>query len=342
MLADSVERLFSAHSDFRRIRLIESGESVAPLWKAMTDSGFVDALVAEEHGGAGMTLAEAASIALGCGRHLVPVPLAETMVVRAALAELGMEVPDGAIAIAPHGVECEDARIDLSAVPYGMTADWILCSRDGEDRLLSAAAGRRVVAAGYGNLAADLSWDAFPVAARRWSNARGNAHIDWQGCAAALAAARIAGALARAAEMAITYANDRVQFGKPIGKLQAIQQQLAVLAEQVAAARCAAEIGLCPVAGSTWRLDPLRCAVAKARTSEAVVASTAIAHEVHGAIGISEEYDLQMLTRHLYQWRIQYGTESFWNARVGIALLRDTSSAVRFAAERLGGGGTQR
>src|SRR5258707_162769 len=49
-------------------------------------------------------------------------------------------------------------------------------------------------------------------------------------------AAQMAGALEAALELAVTYANDRVQFGRPIGKFQAIQQQLAIAAEQVAAA----------------------------------------------------------------------------------------------------------
>src|SRR5260221_130434 len=52
-------------------------------------------------------------------------------------------------------------------------------------------------------------------------------------------AAQMAGALETALALATQYANDRVQFGRPIGKFQAIQQQLALLAEQVAAATVA-------------------------------------------------------------------------------------------------------
>ncbi|MBC7938257.1 MAG: acyl-CoA/acyl-ACP dehydrogenase, partial [Chitinophagaceae bacterium] len=66
---------------------------------------------------------------------------------------------------------------------------------------------------------------------------------------------------------------------------------------------------------------PLLCAVAKARTSEAAALVASIAHAVHGAIGITEQYDLQLRTRRLQAWRGAAGSESYWNMRIGQALL---------------------
>jgi acyl-CoA dehydrogenase len=43
----------------------------------------------------------------------------------------------------------------------------------------------------------------------------------------------------------------------------------------------------------------------------------AIAHAVHGAIGISEEYDLQLLTRRLHGWRLADGSEGYWAGVLG-------------------------
>lgn len=88
----------------------------------------------------------------------------------------------------------------------------------------------------------------------------------------------MAGAMERLLEMTIRYANDRSQFGKPIGKLQAIQQQTSVMAEQVFAARTAALVGL---SGGGPRVDVIRAAVARAPAEEAAVASVAISHAVH-------------------------------------------------------------
>ena len=59
------------------------------------------------------------------------------------------------------------------------------------------------------------------------------------------------------------------------------------------------------------------CAVAKARTSEAAQLIASIAHAVHGAIGITEEYDLQLSTRRLHEWRVAHGSEAWWHRRVG-------------------------
>jgi alkylation response protein AidB-like acyl-CoA dehydrogenase len=131
----------------------------------------------------------------------------------------------------------------------------------------------------------------------------------------------------RVLALTVAHANDRVQFGKSIGKFQAIQQQLAVMAEQVFASRMAARIGF---ASATGTPRALQVAVAKARTSEAAAQVAAIAHAVQGAMGITEEADLQLFTRRLHEWRLADGAESHWNVRIGEGLLSERRG--RFAA----------
>jgi alkylation response protein AidB-like acyl-CoA dehydrogenase len=109
-----------------------------------------------------------------------------------------------------------------------------------------------------------------------------------------------------------------VQFGKPIGKFQAVQQQLAVMAEQVFAARMAAQLG-CASAG--WAPQPALAALAKARVGEAAERAVAIAHAVHGAIGMTAEHDLQLYTRRLQEWRSDFRTGPYWHAQLGRQLL---------------------
>ena len=50
-------------------------------------------------------------------------------------------------------------------------------------------------------------------------------------------------------------------------------------------------------------------------------------------MGITEEYDLQLFTRRLLAWRMQYGSESYWSAQVGKALLGDTRTTWDFVRE---------
>jgi len=76
-------------------------------------------------------------------------------------------------------------------------------------------------------------------------------------------------------------------------------------------------------------------AVAKARTSEAALAVASIGHAVHGAMGFTGEYDLQLYTRRLHEWRAAYGSESYWNERIGTALLAQRGATVDFIRARL-------
>jgi alkylation response protein AidB-like acyl-CoA dehydrogenase len=77
-------------------------------------------------------------------------------------------------------------------------------------------------------------------------------------------------------------------------------------------------------------------AMAKARASEAVGVITAIAHGVHGAIGITQEYPLHFLTRRLHEWRMDFGSETYWQQRLGSAFLSSPSTrALDFVLESL-------
>jgi alkylation response protein AidB-like acyl-CoA dehydrogenase len=99
------------------------------------------------------------------------------------------------------------------------------------------------------------------------------------------------------------------------------------MAEHVAAASIAAE--------AAFRTDAttpslLAAAMAKSRTSEAAVLVASIAHALHGAIGIAEEYDLQLLTRRLHEWRMAHGSEAHWNALIGHSVLASDTSIADF------------
>ena len=116
----------------------------------------------------------------------------------------------------------------------------------------------------------------------------------------------------------VQFANDRVQFGRPIGKFQAIQHQLAVLASETAAAR-AASSAACIAADS--RQAVFEIAVAKARSGEAAGIGSKIAHATHGAIGFTYEHALHFTTRRLWSWRAEFGAETVWRDRLGRSAL---------------------
>ena len=131
---------------------------------------------------------------------------------------------------------------------------------------------------------------------------------------ASLYAAALLGGAARVLEMTTEYAKERVQFGKPIGSFQAVQHQLSVMAEQACAARMAAQLSF---ASDGHLPDRTLAAMGKSVAGEAAAVVAAGSHAVHGAIGITAEFDLQLYTRRLLAWRMQAGSPSHWAMQVG-------------------------
>ncbi|MCC7166589.1 MAG: hypothetical protein IT565_03380 [Rhodospirillales bacterium] len=311
LLREALERLFASQATPSQVRAIEESGDASPLWAAIEEGGFAHALVPESADGAGLALADVFPTLMAAGAQALPVPLGLTMLARALLAEAGEDVPEGAITIATD----PDAAWRCASVPYARTASWALLACP--DGFALAPMGDVAPDSGQDRLSGDI---VFAKPARRVANP-----TDLRAMAAAVLAAQMAGALVRVFEDTIRFANERVQFGKPIGKFQAIQQQLSVMAEQVFAARMAAELAF---SGLGLRPDPLRAAIAKARAGEAAVRACATAHAVHGAMGITEEFDLQLLTRRLHGWRLAYGADGYWHARVGQAALAEAAGGT--------------
>jgi acyl-CoA dehydrogenase len=137
-----------------------------------------------------------------------------------------------------------------------------------------------------------------------------------RGLGAVMRTAQMAGAMEAALDLATRYANDRVQFGRPIGKFQAIQQQLALLAEEVAASLVVVESAALSIAEARPSAE-FAIAAAKIRAGEAAGRVAEIAHQVHGAIGFTWEHSLHYLTRRLWSWRDEFGDEAYWAAALG-------------------------
>jgi hypothetical protein len=221
--------------------------------------------------------------------------------------------PTGMLSLAGTAYREADGRLCAPRMAYGALADFALVNLGGELLLLDCSQAQRVRSGVHGSQCATLYW---PQDAEGISLGSNGSEVRL--FSAAIHAAAIAGAMEKALDMTLEYCNDRVQFGKAIGKFQAVQHQLSVMAEQVAASRIAAELAF---ASNATVPDALATAIAKARTSMAVPQVTATAHALFGAIGVTEELDLQLFTRRLQEWRVSEGSETHWNGLVGQALL---------------------
>jgi acyl-CoA dehydrogenase len=124
------------------------------------------------------------------------------------------------------------------------------------------------------------------------------------------------GALERIRDLTVAFSKDRAQFGRPIARFQAVQHLLAQLARDVAVARAAVDLAVSAAVDDVsggW----LEIASAKIVTGRAAGTVSAQAHQVHGAIGVTKEYCLSVLTRRLWSWRDEFGSESEWAQLIG-------------------------
>lgn len=339
LIAQSVEQIFAAQVTPAAIVAAERGEWPAALWGVVAEAGFDRAPLPEASGGVGSWTA-ATPILLGIGRWQVPVPLAESMIARYLGAAAGLSLPDGPVTIcAADGLDAgtieravASGRIDatLAQVPWARHCQAILIEAslgNGMAALISvrlSASGVRYKPAtnAAGEPRDTVILQGAPCEVRRVRNHAGiERRLHMLGAMAR--SAMLAGALASALEQSVRYAGERVQFGRPIGKFQAIQQQLAVLAAEASAARTAVDVAaqsMPALVGTEERVDArgmFDVAVAKIRTGEAATQGAAIAHAVHGAIGFTYEHRLHLATRRLWSWRAEFGSDAQWAAWLG-------------------------
>jgi acyl-CoA dehydrogenase len=327
MFVEAIEEILRDQCTPAVVRAIEAAQSPAALWSAVADAGFLELLTPEADGGAGLSLAELFPILTTLGRHAMPVPLAQSIVSRAMLVGKA-EIPGGMLTLAPALRRMDDGRIVCPLVPFGMLADYVLAEEGDSLLILSCAAAVRTSTGVHGSQIASMTWAA-GARCERLPQAGGTLAAF----GASVHAALLAGAMQRVFDMTLQYANDRSQFGKSIGKFQAIQHQISVMAEHVAAASIAAEAAF---QSDTGLPAALAAAIAKSRASEAVQLVASTAHAVHGAIGVTEEYDLQLFTRRLHDWRMAHGSEMHWDLIIGRAVLGSEAPTVTDFVHSLG------
>jgi acyl-CoA dehydrogenase len=333
LIEQSAQRLFAEEVDKGVRERTEKGGLDVRLWRLTVDSGFSMALASEAAGGIGESWSAVVPILHSIGYWQVPLPLAETMVAALLLSMAGLGVPEGPIALVEQG-RGNDLRASGSgaALRLAGTVPRVAWARHARTALVSLSdarlalvdlrAGRSVACsehADHAGMPADtLRFDGAACIAQA-THALPLAQPVWS-LGALARSLMMVGALESALEQSVRYAGERVQFGKPIGKNQALQQQLALMAGDAAAARMAA-LTAASDAPSTVQPDApaaaFSIAVAKVRCGEAATRATGIAHQVHGAIGFTREHSLHFATRRLWAWREQFGSDAFWAERLG-------------------------
>ena len=321
MLRETAGRVFQAHCDTATQRTADRGTWPADLWVAVEQAGLHRALVPEAAGGFGVPVADALSLLKVAGAYALPVPLAETMLASWLLAGAGLDIPDGPLTAGPvrDGETVTLTEVDggwhvsgtLTRIPWARNVDCLAILAESRVALVGKESWSLEPGENVAREPRDtVRFDGKAIAA---GPTKATAS-DLIAIGAAMRTQQIAGALTRLTEMTTQYAMDRVQFGRPIGKFQAVQQNLAVMAGQTAAAVAAADLAAEAVADG---MKILPIAAGKARAGEAAGIAAAIAHQVHGAIGFTFEHNLHFLTRRLWSWRDEFGKDANWHRLLG-------------------------
>jgi len=326
IVAETAARIFADLADPQEVNSAKDAAWKAPLWQALSGAGLTLAWVPEEHGGAGAELGDGFAIVGVAGRYAAAVPIAETLLAGWLLSRAGLNAPEGAMSVAPAR---PGDKITLNAdgtlsgqargVPFAREAKHLAVLAGASVALVETSACRMNDGT---NLASEplntVTFDRVkPIAVAPAPQGLNQPALMLMGCV--VRSVQIAGALEAVLDFTVRYSNERVAFEKPIGKFQAVQHNLARLAGEVSAAMTAAYSAADAIArGGTFddRIF-LEATAAKIRSAEAAQEGAAIAHQVHGAIGFTNEHILHRYTLRMLAWRDDFGNESYWAAALG-------------------------
>lgn len=323
ILTDSVNGLFGNRVTKELLTHFDQTGNDGGLWAEVEEMGLTRPLVSEENGGVGGEWRDAHVLLFAQGYHAAPVPLGETILATWLAEKAGLPVPDGAATVIDgRGVfAVNDGKLSgtASRVPWASTASSAVVIIEDEAGarigLIDLADAAEVI--GGENVAKeprnDVRLENLSVDLKPLPNDVPADGITLYG--GMIRAAQLAGSLERVLQQAVQYANERTQFGRPIGKFQAIQQELARTAGEAAAAAVIAEAPFAAL--DEGKPSEYLIAAAKARASEAAGVAASVGHQTHGAIGFTYEHTLHFSTRRLWAWRSEFGNQRFWWKRLG-------------------------
>lgn len=285
-----LEQVVRLHSEGRNRRRNEASECDPVLWAKAVELGLPLAMCPEPAGGFELQWSELFDViahSASCGE---PSPLGDTLLANALLCAAGNAPAAGPVFLAlPAGLEGNPGE----NLP---TDACVLTVADAAVALTSPTA------------ATGLAIGARPPR---------DDLLTLSG--ALLRSVQIAGALQGALDLSVRYTQERSQFGRALSKFQAVQQMLAQLAGEAVATYAAARMACAKMdAGDA----ALAVAVAKLRAGRAVEKGAMLAHQIHGAIGITLEYPLARLTRNMWRWSEEFGGQRHWSVVLGRAAVK--------------------
>jgi len=289
-------------------------------------SGFADLLLPQAAGGSGISLYEAIVLLKMEGYYNVPIPFAQTVVTRAWAHGHSVSLPEGTFSFASSAlqIDAQTRSATLHKAWHGHWVDHMLIASD-QQCFLAHSHDRRILQTYHGGLFAAVAW---PAQGLTRLDLREHAAHDLFNFSVFAMLAVTVGAMEKAFEFTLEYATQRQQFGRPVSKFQAVQHQISEMAEHVCAADMALQMAA--AAGSNALTAPAAPQLAIAQFQIAHIADRIadIAHAIHGAIGISQEYPLHHYTRRIRECKSCFGSAQYWATEIGQRILQENNDTL--------------
>lgn len=331
LIAQTAEDLFADGCQPDRV-LDAHGGWLPDLWATIEETGFSTISVADETGTSETTVVDAAGVVRIAARYAAPIPLAEHILAAHTLAAASLPVTRGPLtsAVAEEDFtvvsdgECWRLEGNLGRVAWARFASHVVvvdgltgCGLVVPLNECRITPGSNIAGEPRDEVAVSVS---VPNQAVSALSAEFRV-LDWWRLGALLRSAQIVGAVDALLERTVRYVQERQQFGRPIRAFQAVQQELARLAGLAASMSAAVE-----AASVAWDRNEYSIAIAAAKSHTSRVSEEAvrIAHQLHGAIGMTSEYPLHLWSRRIWGWRDEFGDERHWASAIGRHLQEGT------------------
>ena len=351
MLREQVRRFMQEACAIPRVRELLSTESAfdGELWKQISDLGRLGLIIPESNGGLGLKWVDLTVVLEETARGLSPLPIASQALASAAILRCGsadhqgnwlptmasgesictLALYDEPNWISPDAItltaKATDGGYEISGskpfVPDALSAQYYLLAVQGPDGLARAAVTRDQVTV-----------SAQPVMDR--SKPTGSVSLDkvvvpadfllpmteqdlayLTDLGAVAVTAEMVGAAEAALAMTSEYAKERIQFGKPIGQYQGVKHRLADIYVDVESFKSLLYY-------AAWTVDdgpaelPRAVSLAKGYASDAFARIGIDGVGLHGGIGFTAEYDVQLYLKRSKWARPMYGDSDYHLDRV--------------------------
>ena len=340
LIENTANQIFKQYCTFETTNALEQGQWSEPLWQTLQQSGLTSIDFPEALNGSGAPSLDAFNVIRLAGYHAAPTPIADHYIATKIYHSLQLELPDDPVTVIPP---CQAKHLKITQlndelildglikrIPWARHASTLLVPIENQHQTSIIFLNQSdLTLSEHCNIAGEPSdqihFDSFKVSAQQVKTCILTTQQLTQ-IGALTRSALCWGALEKLLELSINHAIERTQFGRPIAKFQAIQQDLAKLAGEVASTAVAVDHAIRGFALSME--DGSYISAAKIRAGETAGLAATIAHQIHGAMGFTNEHPLHHLSRRLWSWRDEYGSEAYWSEYLGKSLTQPSQPSL--------------